>query len=65
MADGRWLMAMAIGGLRTLTIAISHGGERQGSSRVPIGVHGLQRAMRFTVFHPPRTTPSRATTASA
>jgi hypothetical protein len=45
--------------------AISHGGERQGSSRVPIGVHGLQRAMRFTVFHPPRTTPSRATTASA
>ena len=32
---------------------------------VPIGVNGLQRAIRSSAFHPPRTTPSLAITASA
>lgn len=32
---------------------------------VPRGVHGPHRAIRFTAFQPPRTTPSRAITISA
>jgi hypothetical protein len=41
-----------------------HGGERQGSSRVPGDVHGPHRAIRFIARQPPRTTPSRAITIS-
>jgi hypothetical protein len=37
----------------------------QGLSCVPIGVHGPQRATRFSARQPPRTTPSRVITASA
>jgi len=45
--------------------AISHGAERQGSSRVPGDVHGPQRAIRFKARQPPRTAPSRVITISA
>ena len=47
-----------------MPVAISHDGYH-GSSRVPTGVNGLQRAMRFNAFHPPRVTPSRAIAISA
>jgi len=39
--------------------------DRYGSSRVPTGVNGLQRAMRFNVAQPPRVTPSRVIAISA
>ena len=36
-----------------------------GSSLVPIGVHGPQRARRCALFQPPAINPSRAMTTSA
>ena len=39
--------------------------RNHGSSRVPVGVHGPQRAIRLSAFQPPRMTPSRVIAISA